>query len=236
MKILICFIIALFVHSNVFAAPRSSLPQDELAKESVLPKFDNVIAVKNRMIYTTDRFEAGGFIGLNLTEAIFSTTKFGLNLDYHFDEDNALNIHVSIPGSGLSTYGTQLYKGYKLDFTRAPAPAYTLIAAYEPKYFYGKMSLSKDYNMNLALYGLLGGGFFGYQNKSYPGLSAGLGQKFYLNNQFSLRFDLRANVHQGPNPFLTNRMKTTQPAPTYTDFKDQLVIATVLDFGMSLLF
>jgi outer membrane beta-barrel protein len=236
MKSLFYFVIALFVQSTVVAAPRSMLPQDELAKESVLPKFDNVISVKNRMINTTDRLEVAGFFGLNLTEAIFSTSKFGFNMDYHFDEDNAINIHLSIPGAGLSSYGDQLYKGYKLDFTRAPAPSFTFLAAYEPKYFYGKMSLSKDYNMNLSLYGLLGGGFFGFKNKSYPGLSAGLGQKFYLNNQFSFRFDLRANVHQAPNPFLANRMKTSQPAPTYDDFKDRLAIATVLDFGVSFLF
>lgn len=219
--------------------PLVSLAQvgkDELAKESVLPIFDNPISVKNRLIVTANKLELAGFYGMNLTEAIFSTNRLGLNLTYHFSEVRAVNFSYSMYGSGLSSYGNQLLDGYKLDFTRAPAPKYTILVSYEPKFFYGKMSLTKNYNMNLSLYTLLGGGLFAFQNKSYPGLSAGLGQRFYFTPQLSLRFDMRLNTHMAPVPFLENRIKTKDPKPEYSEFQEKVAFDTTLDIGLSYIF
>jgi hypothetical protein len=98
------------------------------------------------------------------------------------------------------------------------------------------MSLSKDFNMNLSLYTLLGGGVFGFENKPYPGLSGGLGQRFYFSPKFALRFDMRLNAHMAPVPFLENRIKTRDPVPTFSEFKEKLAFDTTLDFGFSYLF
>jgi hypothetical protein len=75
---------------NASEAPQ--FPQDELAKESVLPKFDNPITVKNRLVVTAKKMEVIGFYGLNLTEPIFGTSKIALGGTYHLDENRGVNI------------------------------------------------------------------------------------------------------------------------------------------------
>ena len=90
MKIWAFFIMTLLVSGISYAQSSSEVevPDDELAKESVYPVFDQPISVKNRNVSTVKRFDIGIFGGLALTEPIFNTVKFGLAGNYHLSDDH----------------------------------------------------------------------------------------------------------------------------------------------------
>ena len=66
------------------------IPDDELARESVYPVFENPVSVKNRNVTTAKRFDIGVFGGLALTEPVFNTVKLGLAGNYHLNEDHSI--------------------------------------------------------------------------------------------------------------------------------------------------
>ena len=223
---------------SAFAAQVIELPKEELAQESVLPVFDNPTSVKNRAVSTQGRFELGGFFGMALTEPIASVTKFGASGHYHTSEDHAFGLIFSKTSAGQSTYANQLNSQYSLDFSRAPAPDYTLMADYNLKMFYGKMSLSKSTVLNLSMFATAALGTVKYVHKAYPAAAIGVGQKFYFDRQWALRFDLQLFGHQAPIPFLTGDpgILSSTTKPSYNDFQERMTYTTNMDLGLSYLF
>lgn len=234
------FIFSLLV-ATVVAAPSFAetidFPEEELAQESVLPKFDKTEAVKNRNVTTQGKIEVSPFLGFVTTEPIYAPMKFGFNVGYHWTEESALIFNFSKFGSGLNNqYTDQLQQKYQLDFNRAPKPNYAAFVNYEYNVYYGKISLTKQGTMNLSTYPIAGLGVQAFEHKTYPALHGGVGQKFYFNKTFGFRVDLMLQYAQAPTPFLIGRMRTTDtPAPQPANFEDRWSFQTVLDLGISIL-
>lgn len=216
-------------------------PEEELATETVLPKFDRPDVVKNRNVITAKKIEVGAYFGWNITEPIYNQGKLGLNLGYHLNEDSAIVANFAMWMSGLNTLYTDGLESTAtsnppLDFDRIPKKNYTLDVNYEWKMFYGKISLTKQSVINLSTYPILGGGVTVYEHKSYPGVNFGIGQKFYFSKSMALRADFKIILADQLSPFLKGRMTTAQPIPEPGEFKSQWGFGTVLDLGMSFLF
>lgn len=218
------------------AADSIDLPDEELAKESVTPVFDRMVSVKNRNVVTEGHLEGGIYYGWALTEPIANVSKLGLNLYYNTSEDRAWGLFFNKNFTGLSNYAKQLNSQFTLDFDRAPKPDMTLMADYNLKAFYGKMSLTKQTVANFHILGSLAAGVVKYTNKTYPAIAPGVGQKFYFNKNLSLRIDLRLFIHQAPIPFKAGSIKTTDPVPSASDFDERMTYTTVLDLGLSYIF
>jgi outer membrane beta-barrel protein len=226
-----------FAFHSVAAAEVIEFPEEELAQESVLPKFDRPDVVRNRAVVTAKKFEVAPYLGFSLTEPIYNQMRFGARLGYHWSEESTVNLNFAKHSSGLNTqYTDALASQYKLDFSRIPAVNYSYYLNYEYKLYYGKISFTKQGTMNLSTYPILGAGMTSYETKSYPGVTAGIGQKFYLGKSFGLRFDFRLQYSQGPSPFLTGRMKTSDPVPQKGEFEDKWRYATVLEAGVTFVF
>ena len=122
------------------------VPVDELAQETVYPVFDHLASVKNRNVATEDRFDLGFFGGYALTEPIYSTAKYGVNLNYHINELHSLGVIFSMNSTGLSRDGDALkdLQPVGLDFSRAPKPKNTILLDYSYKPYYGKLSVTKN--------------------------------------------------------------------------------------------
>lgn len=232
------FVLSLLLHKGVFAAEVVELPPEELARESVLPVFDKSVSVKNRNVMTAGRFDIDVFYGYAMTEPIANVSKLGLGAYYNFNEDHALGLFFSNNFAGLSDYATQIEKtsATPLDFTRAPLPKNALMADYNIKAFYGKMSLTKALVLNTILYGSGSLGLVQYEHKSYPAVAVGLGQKFYFNKNWAFKFDLRLYANQGPIPFLAGKMTVGTPRPSLDEFAERVIFTTNLDMGLSYLF
>lgn len=239
MKFLIAIFFILLFNISAFAETEViEFPEEELATESVLPKFDRTVAVKNKFIEFSKRYELGGYFGLALNEPFFNTNKVGLSGTYHLSEDGGINVMYSHWLGGVSSYSKQLEDEFGLDFSRAPAPKGLLLASYELKAYYGKMSLSKKVTTHLSLYGLFGLGMAIFENKSYPALNLGLGQKFFFTKNLAARFDLRLVMHNAPVPTSApdKGLRTNRPVPEKSEFDDSLTYNTNLDIGLIYLF
>lgn len=250
LKGLSLFLAAFLLQRVAFAAEVVELPTEELAQESVYPVFDRPVSVKNRNVNTTGRYEIGGYYGNALTEPIFNVSRFGLSGYYHMSEEHALGVFFEKNATGLNKYGEQLKNvpsttggNIHLDFNRAPAPDSTLMADYNFKAFYGKMSLSKRLVFNLTTLGTVGAGIIKYTHKSYPGIALGLGQKYYLTRRFSLRWDIRMFAHNAPIPFFKTDTSTNESinpnngtAPALNKFAERITYTTNMNVGVSYMF
>ena len=228
---------------SVFAATSKQViefPSEELAAESVLPVFDHPEAVKARLVPTAKRLELGLFGTYSMTEAFANPLAFGGNLTYHLTENHGINLMAQSYLSGVSSYANQLNPipgangqpgTANANLQYAPMPTYLLLLNYQYTAFYGKISLTKDYVMNLSLYGLAGLGAMGIGDMTAPVLSLGIGQKFYLGKSFAFRLDLRGLAYSGPDILSTPLdQKTSQVSASQFDKKIQF--GTLLSAGL----
>jgi outer membrane beta-barrel protein len=223
---------------QIHAAETVDIPEEELAKESVLPKFDRPDSVKNRNVVMDKKIEFGAYYGANFSEPIYNQSKLGVNIGYHWSEEDAVMFNLAMWMSGRnSQYVPSIEeKGNTYDFSQTPNLQYSVWANYERNAYYGKISLTKQGVMNLSLYPIAGLGMTKFEHKMYPGLNGGIGQKFYFNKSLALRIDFKIQYQQTVNPFLgNNRLKVGQH-PDPGEFSDKWDIGTVLDVGMSYLF
>lgn len=219
------------------ASEKIDFPEDELAQESVLPKFDRPDSVKARNVITEKKFELGTYYGWNILEPIQNQSKIGFNIGYHWSEGSAFVLNYSHWLSGLNQQYTESLEEApnSLDFSRAPQLKYSLYGHYEWKVFYGKISLTKAGVVNLTTYPIFGAGVTAYEHKSYPGMDIGIGQKFYLGKSVALRADFKLQYSQSPSPFLQGKMKFSDPKPEPSEFADKWNMGTILDVGVSFL-
>ena len=226
-----------YFYQTLAKAEVIEFPEEELAQESVLPRFDKPDVVKNRAVTTANKFEVSPYLGFSVTEPIYNQMRFGAKLGYHWSEESTINLNFAKHSSGLNTQYTDALKSqYNLDYSRAPAVNYSYYLNYEYKVFYGKISFTKQGTMNLSTYPIFGLGMTAYETKSYPGAVAGIGQKFYFTKSIGLVIDLLAQYSQGPSPFLLGRMKTSDPIPQKGEFEDKWSLATIINMGVSFVF
>ncbi|WP_374078100.1 outer membrane beta-barrel domain-containing protein [Bdellovibrio bacteriovorus] len=238
-KAVMIIVLALLLHKAAFAAEVVELPPEELAQESVLPVFDKPVSVRNRNVVTAGKFDVDVFYGYAMTEPIANVSKLGLGVYYHWSEDHAIGLFFANNLSGLSDYAKQIEKtpATHLDLSKAPMPKNVIMGDYNLKAFYGKMGITKSLVFNTVLYGSGSLGVIQYEHKTFPAVAVGLGQKFYFNKDWALRFDLRLYAHQGPVPFLGgSKMQEGTPKPSFDEFQERVLYTTNLDVGLSYLF
>jgi outer membrane beta-barrel protein len=233
--ILISFLTSLLLQPLSYAAETIELPEEELATESVLPVFDKTVAVRNRLVETAGKVEVGGGLGFNLIEGLYTNTAFKGNFAYHFSEEKAVSFSLITGSSELSSTGKDLKAGKGIqtsfDASLAPTPDFFITGNYQYTAYYGKVSVSKTRAMNIALYGLAGGGLVSWSDgEMSPMLNAGIGQKFYFSPRFALRADLEMKIYQGPDitsePLLTGSSKLKS-----SDFSDETYFRPFLTVG-----
>ena len=101
-------LILLLMSSQVWAVT-IEFPEEELARESVLPIFDNATAVKSRLVPTAKRFELGFDLGFAMNEPFFQALRYGGHLAYHFTETHAVNLMFNLYQQGLNPNGEAIY-------------------------------------------------------------------------------------------------------------------------------
>ena len=219
-------------------AEKIEVPEAELARESVLPRFETPDSIKHRNITNDGKFELGGYYGWNVSEPIYNQSKVGAVIGYHWTESSSFILNYAKWFGGRNTqYTSQLQKVGNLDFTKTPNLDFSAYLDYEWEAYYGKISLTKTGTMNIFIYPLVGIGGTKYVNKFYPGANFGIGQKFFFTNNFALRADLKIQYEQGPSPFLGNsQLLTTSPTPDPGAFQTKWMLGTILDVGLIFLF
>ena len=228
------FLIILLVLFGSYSAWAEKIifPEDELATESVLPKFDRPDSVRSRNIATAGRFEFGAFTGWASDEPIFNPIQFGGTATYHFDETHGLNLVYGLFGGGVNSYAKEINSSVGLDYTNAFGPKGYYLADYQFTGFYGKMSMAKDTVVNLHLFGLVGAGMMDFGGVNEMILNFGLGQKFYFSKNAALRFDMRFMRYNGPNPAAISKTDLNSGTKTAEDFESTSFLTTHLTVGV----
>lgn len=221
--------------SRVRAAASIQFPEEELASESVLPVFDHKVAVKNKNILTAKRWEVGPVASLSLLEPFYNPMSFGLSLTYHFKDVHAFNVYGAYYMEGLNNNGAGLNPipntTTNMNLQYAPTPKYALLGEYQYTAFYGKMSLGKDYVMNLMLYGIGGVGAMGVGDSFCPAVDLGLGQKFFFTRNFAVRTDFRFITYYGPD-ILSKRLDGATSAQPAANFDKKLNYSSVMSLAL----
>lgn len=182
-------------------AEKMAFPEEELARESVLPKFDVPNSVRNRNIVVAGKFELGGFFGKITDEAVYNQNQFGFLGTYHLNEVHGVNLSYAILGSGVGDYSKTLKNStVGLDLSKTFGPKSVALVSYQLTAFYGKLSILKNLVVNTHIYGLAGVGSVMYDGYTALAFDFGLGQRFYFTKNFALRFDLKFVRYSGPNP------------------------------------
>ena len=211
----ICVIFLVFFSFSAHSL-KIRFPDEELAAETVLPVFDPVRMVLNRNINLKFRFEAGGGVTFGLDEPFrfsFYPTAF---LSFHLSDIHGINLTGSWLPPYYSKSGDRLKKGvcnekgrnrencgeFKLfDVHRVPYPHIIGFLNYTYTPYYGKISLTKKFVMNMSIYGFLGPGLIVFHENSRTfAFNMGIGQRFYLSKYFALRTDVGFYGYYGPDP------------------------------------
>ncbi len=202
-KILIVFL--LFYTFPAFAF-KVRFPDEELAKESVLPLIKPSRVVLNRNVSLKYKVELGVGAGFGLGEPFFFPAYATGLFAFHLTEAHAISVTgtffpplKSKTGDKLSG-GVGLKAGHTFDPQKAPYPAIMAFLNYQYTPFYGKISLSKSWVMNLSIYGFAGPGVIVFHTENNRALvgNFGIGQKFYFNRWFGIRGDLGFYGYYGP--------------------------------------
>jgi outer membrane beta-barrel protein len=234
------FSLLTFLISFSAMAVTIEFPEEELARESVLPVFDNTVAVKSRLVPTEGRFEFGLALGLALNEPFFNTTRFGGHLAYHFTETHGVLLNGQFYMDGLGDNGQSLANtnfnnaGTFIRMNFAPQPQYHFFANYQITPYYGKISVFKDFVMNLSLYGMLGLGMVDVGGETTPAFNIGIGQKFYFSKRWGIRADLGLMAYEGVNYFVASNGGTSPLQDTSSPADDIIADVPVAAFDRTM--
>jgi outer membrane beta-barrel protein len=222
-------ILLLLTTGTAFAvADDIEFPDEELARESVLPVFEHPKSVLHRNIVTSERMELGAGMMLEMNEPYYNDMMVQLQGTYHTNETSAYNTQFLMWGNGLSSYGEQLKAGEgfaPFDASKAPHPKWAVIGNYEYTAYYGKISLSKQSVMNLNLFGVAGLGYLNMDSANTFVINLGLGQNFYFSKSFAIRVDIRWLIFQGPNP-ASQKLPPGGSAPSADSFDKKIFFNT----------
>ena len=213
-------------------------PDEDLATETVLPVFENKIAVKNKNIDLDSSFEFGFLVVATLNEAFYKSEVFGINIGYHIDDLHGVAFHYFGWSGELSSYGSQLQTAPDtviddpIDFSKAPSAESMFMLNWEYNAFYGKLSLSKQTVFNLHVYTLLGLGQIKFGDQSNVVINAGVGQRLYFSKNWGLRLDFNLMFYNGVDPTSRGALDPSGPSFSASDFSTKDYFNQSLTFGL----
>jgi outer membrane beta-barrel protein len=246
-KVLGSLIVSFFITQAAYAEVKIKFPEEELSTESVLPVFEDRVAVKNRKVNHKEKFEINFMAGLVTSEPIYDPTTFGASLTYHFDNTRALHIMGAVFSDGLSGSGEDLRggrifrddgapAGNTFDATKAPHKEFLLAAHYQYTAYYGKISITRDSIMNMTLSGLFGGGAYMLTDGIAPTANIGLSQRLYFSRSVALRFDILFSIFNGPDITSGGTLDpNSNVTPPSSAFEDSIQFDSNIYFGLSFL-
>ena len=236
-------VIAALTSVSRVRAEEVEFPEEELARESVLPVFENPRDVLNRRVNTTGHFEIGVGGGMDIDEPFYNAVILKGHVGYHFTELHGVTLEGVYWMPGLSSYGQQLKNDNTLkdpanqaltnwDVSKAPHPLWGTIGNYEFTAYYGKISITKQFVMNLNLFVYGGGLYINMNGYNSFGGDIGLGQNFFITPSVAVRFDLRMLIYQGPNAAAMDLYGNNNPAvssyPTRIFYNNQAGLSLVM--------
>lgn len=235
-RIILC--LAFFaLNVSTASAVTIEFPEEELAKESVLPVFEGgTVAVKSRRVVTKKKMELGLMGGMIFNEPFFSPLAYGIHAGYHFNEFHSLKLNAFLRNEDISSDARQAdtdLGNAKINFNVVPVPAYLVTLDYQLTPYYGKISLTKDFVMNLALYVYGGAGVTDLGGGEVTWIAdLGVGQNLFFTPKFGLRLDMKFLLYEGLNVTSSNLTSTAVAPVDPGSFDTQFNVSPSVMFGI----
>lgn len=237
-------VLILFTIFYIFPASALKIrfPDEELATESVLPLIDPPQMILNRNVSLKFKVELGAGVSFGLDEPFYFPIYGTGMLAFHLTEVHAISVtgtyfppSRSASGEDLSQGKGLEISGKKFDPLKAPYPQMMAFINYQYTPYYGKISLAKNWVMNLSIYSFIGPGLlvFNHNNQTAVG-NFGIGQKLYFNKWLGIRGDLGFYGYYGPAPAKLNLGDDVEEVPynQITPQQKRLLINFVANVGV----
>lgn len=175
---------------------------------------ERIRPVSGRMFTKDGRHELSPTVGLSLGDAFFTKYVFGLRYAYHFAETWSLGLNgawaLSTPSGAVTrcdSNGQNCEVPTKEDLARTPGDMGflgSLDVSWAP--LYGKISVLAEKVLHFDTYGVLGAGVVQskmappdgreVETRIVPALHVGVGQRYFVSRNATLRFEIRDVLYQ----------------------------------------
>ena len=160
---------------------------------------DLIRVIQRRPFLRNGRLELSPFLGTNVNDPLVNLFLAGAHLNFHLTEVMAIGVNG---GYSLGTE-TDLFDQVIEDYELFPELSKILWFGgvhfqYAP--IYGKFALFNTWIVPWDTYVLLGIGYTKTELAGHPTLSAGLGQRYFMNRWFTLSLELRDLIYNENYP------------------------------------
>ncbi|MCA9539403.1 MAG: outer membrane beta-barrel domain-containing protein [Myxococcales bacterium] len=175
-------------------------------------EIDLIRVIQRRPFLRQQRVEVAPFLGTNINDALVNTFVAGGSINYHLTEVMAIGANGGYSLGTETDLFDQVIEDYEL-FPQVSKIKWYATLNFEYAFIYGKFALFNTWIIPWDTYALLGAGYTQTELAGHPTLSAGLGQRYFMNRWFTINIELRDNVYNEDYPagseFVNNLMLTT---------------------------
>jgi outer membrane beta-barrel protein len=167
------------------------------AERAALREAENqrVWVLQRRPFLKTERFELAPMIGYNVNDPLVNYATITADMNYHLNEEMALGLRSSYTINSETTSFDELVQDYSL-FPKISRPLWSTSAHFQYTPLYGKLSAFGSWIFPWELYTRAGAGWLQTFIAGHVFVTAGAGQRFFLNRWLTFNIDVDYQVFQ----------------------------------------
>jgi len=154
---------------------------------------DLIRVVQRRPFLRKGRVELSPFLGTNINDPLVKMFIAGGNVNYHVTEVMAVGLDGGYSLGSETDLFDKVIEDYEL-FPQVAKVQWFGAVHFQYVPVYGKFALFNQWIVPWDTYVLLGVGYTKTELAGHPTLSAGIGQRYFMNRWFSLNFELRDHL------------------------------------------
>jgi outer membrane beta-barrel protein len=169
------------------------------AERSRREEIDLIRVIQRRPFLRRQRVEVGPFVGTNVNDALVSLFVAGGSLNYHLTEVMSVGVNGGYSLGTETDLFDRVIEDYEL-FPQISKIKWYATLNFQYAFIYGKFALFNTWIIPWDTYALLGAGFTQTELDGHLTLSAGIGQRYFMNRWFTLNLELRDNIYNENYP------------------------------------
>lgn len=171
--------------------------QQEAAKRKA--ELDLIRVIQRRPFLRRRRFEVAPALGTNINDSLVNFVVAGGSATYHVTEVMALGLSGTFALGSETDLFDQVITDYDV-FPEVSLIQWTAALDFQYAFMYGKFALFNTWIIPWDTYAILGAGVTQTQLDLHPTLSAGIGQRYFMNRWFTLNLSVRDGIYNEDYP------------------------------------
>lgn len=162
-------------------------------------EIDLIRVIQRRPFLRRNRLEVSPFLGTNVNDALVNMLVAGASLNWHLTEVMALGVNGSYSLGSETDLFDKVIEDYEL-FPQVSKVLWQANLQFQYAPLYGKFALFNTWIIPWDVYSVLGLGYTKTELAGHPTLSAGIGQRYFMNRWFTVNFELRDHIYNENYP------------------------------------